>query len=259
MNISRRDCLKWSGHSLLLAGMSQLLRNSALAADDARQMDAWVADHKILSRQLGAEKITQSAWQRGVDELYGAVNIPDLLRWIDFDRMSARLEAEVLSERGEIFEDIFVDSKKTLRKGAPEPRRVLISKLAYIEKGRSIPPHGHSNMVSAFLVIGGEFQVRQFDKLQDNGPNLIVKKTTDERQDAGAWSSISDVKNNVHWLTAKSDDCYLFTTKLIKLHDDRPSHGRINIDVLAAKELGGGQLRAPKIAHYVAAERYRED
>ena len=71
----------------------------------------------------------------------------------------------------------------------------------------------------------------------------------------GAWSSISDVRNNVHWLTAKTDDAFLFTTKLIELDDDKIFHGRVNIDVHAATRGAGGLLRARRF-RTSAAELY---
>jgi hypothetical protein len=165
---------------------------------------------------------------------------------------------DVCHERGEAFQTIALDGQSPEQAGAVEPPRVVITKIAYVQKGRSIPPHGHSNMVSAFLHLSGEFRVRQFDKLADEADALVVRPSTDFVGGAGLWSSISDTRNNVHWLTAKSDDCFLFTTKLIRLEEEKPCRGRINIDVRSAASVGGEAVRASKISAQRAAELYDE-
>jgi hypothetical protein len=159
--------------------------------------------------------------------------------------------------QGEVFDDLFAgEPGQNFTPSGREPSRTLLAKIAHIKRGRSIPPHGHSSMVSAFLVMSGEFHVRQFDKVEDRSQSMIVRPVTDERQRPGHWSSISDYRNNVHWLTAKTEDCFLFTVKLIRVDPDRPLHGRINIDIRAARDLGAGALDAPKISFQMASERY---
>ena len=36
-----------------------------------------------------------------------------------------------------------------------------------LQKGRSVAPHGHNNMATAFLILQGEFQGRHYDRLED--------------------------------------------------------------------------------------------
>ena len=174
------------------------------------------------------------------------------------DAMSRDLSSRNLGGRGEIFVpvDMGVAGRRSVE-NEPEASRLLITKIAHIRKGRSIPPHGHSNMVSAFLCVSGRFDVRLYDKLEDRENEMVVRQTL-EQKDAkpGSWSSISDYRNNVHWLTAKSDDCFLFTTKLIRLEEDRESRGRVNIDVNQGTRLGSNTYCAAKITPREAAEKY---
>jgi hypothetical protein len=111
-------------------------------------------------------------------------------------------------------------------------------------------------MVSAFLHLSGEFRVRQFNKLADEVDALVVRPSTDFVGGAGAWSSISDTRNNVHWLTANSEDCFLFTAKVTKLDEKKPYSPRINVDVRDAKSEGGGTMRVSKISYKRARELY---
>lgn len=257
MALTRRACLELTTRSLLACGLGQLLRQTGLATDAGQaRIDAWLNDLAGLGRELGAGQISQVQWQAGMDEIYRRVPLAALLQWVDFRRLGDELAHRDLGTQGEVFQDLFLGQPGQRPPAGPEQARILISKIAYIKKGRSIPPHGHSNMVSAFLVMSGDFHVRQFDKLADRPQTMLVRATADERQRAGQWSGISDHRNNVHWLTAQSDDGFLFTVKLIRLEQDRPFHGRINIDVRAAKDLGDGRLEAPKISFQTAAERY---
>jgi quercetin dioxygenase-like cupin family protein len=147
--------------------------------------------------------------------------------------------------------------KRRSVEGVPEESRLLITKIAHIKKGRSIPPHGHSNMVSAFLCISGRFDVRLYDRLEDRDDAMVVRQTTDLKETKpGTWSSISDYRNNVHWLTATTHDSFLFTSKLIRLEKGREFRGRINIDVKRGRVLGTNTLLASKISSQVASERY---
>lgn len=192
-----------------------------------------------------------------MDVLYGDVSVPALRQRLDFKALQNEILRSIDPERGELFRRVILPGSNDAKVDGKEPHRALITKVAHIKKGRSIPPHGHSNMASAFLCISGEFSVRQYDKLEETEDEMVLRQTVDESAaGVGTWSSISDYRNNVHWLTANTDDCYLFTSKLIGVEKGRPLHGRINVDVREAESLGKATLRAPKISHSQAAERY---
>lgn len=86
---------------------------------------------------------------------------------------------------------------------------------------------------------------------------MVIRQTAhDQKAGPGTWSSISDYRDNVHWLTAKSDDCYLFTCKLLSVEPDLPLNGRINLDLRRAKTLDRGTSLAPTISAQEAREIY---
>ncbi len=158
---------------------------------------------------------------------------------------------------GGIFHDITIGPIPAQDKIGGEDSGTAIVKIAHVKKGRSIPPHGHSNMVSAFLCVSGEFEVKLFDRLDDFGETMVIRNTVDEKSAGpGSWSSISDYRNNVHWLMAKSDDCFLFTCKLIRLEEDREFNDRINLNLKTAEQLGSNTWRARKISGAEASELY---
>lgn len=258
MSMSRREAIKLAGEGMLSFCLASFLLRTATANDRGmEELSDWLTRFHGLGERLGAATITQGAWQTEMDDVYARAPLEALRKLVDFDRLSSQLKGADDRGRGEIFHTMFVGRHPVEKVVGQEPARVLITKVAHVRKGRSIPPHGHSNMTSAFLHLSGEFRVRQFDKLaNEDGKSLVVRPSGDFIGGAGRWSSISDVRNNVHWLTAASEDCFLFTTKMIRLEEGKPFHGRINIDVIRAKQAGNGVLLAPVIDAAQAAELY---
>lgn len=256
--VSRRDMLAMSGRSLLAAFLVRHAVKAGYASETGNvQLQTWIRQLDDVSARLGQRAISALQWQETMDQLYGSVPRSSLLAMIDFDRLSEQLSHCDLGAKGEIFHDIALGPIPACTKDSPASSRTAIVKVAHIKKGRSVPPHGHSNMVSAFLCISGEFHVQLFDRLEDSHDSLVVRQSVDEKAARpGSWSSISDYRDNVHWLTAKSDDCFLFTCKLIRLEPDREFHGRININMRTAEELGSNTWRAEKITGKQAMEIY---
>lgn len=246
--------------SLAALGLSLANLSPAFAAESlpANQLDAWLRQLQNNASLLGSRRISGLQWQEQMDVIYANTPLDSLKHHLQLDRLREQILDQMGPDRGELFLRIALPGiSDRVSVDDAEPRRVLITKVAHIRKGRSIPPHGHSNMASAFLCLSGQFAVRQYDRLEDQQDHMIVRQTRDvDNAGAGSWSSISDYRNNVHWLTAKSEDCLLFTTKLIHLESDRPLVGRINIDVARAQSLGSDTLKAPKITAREAAERY---
>lgn len=244
--------------SLLIAGLRQLLcRFGVSSASGSDAVGRWLRELAQTGNHLGRGRITQSQWLHKIDELYGRAELPALLARLDFPSISAELSSREHSSRGDLFSTVFVGQPgRVPPAGSREQSRVPISKISHIQRGRSIPPHGHSSLVSAFLVISGEFQVRQYDKLAESPEVLVVRQSSDERQQPGNWSSVTDDRHNVHWLTALTDDCYLFTTKLNRIAPERKFAGRINIDLASAQELGDQRMAARKITYREASELY---
>jgi hypothetical protein len=257
MNVSRREVIKIGAGSLVAAAFMNHAAGIASAMGPLEdKIESWKKRLGDVSSQLGNGKISGLQWQEEMDRIYGDTPIADLLKMIQFDDLKESILEQDLKGQGEHFLDIAIPGVADAVNGA-EPDRVLISKLAYVKKGRNIPPHGHCNMVSAFLCVSGDFQVRLFDKVEEGEDDMVVRQTLDEKHTTvGTWSSISDYKSNVHWLTANSDNCFLFTCKLIRIDPQRTMLGRINIDLRDPKVVGSNTFRANKISFQQAAELY---
>jgi len=255
IRIDRRRMLD----SIAIAGLACSMPAFTLGSNEleSHDMAGWLDRLYLNAQMLRQKRISSLQWQEAMDRIYRDVSVPALHERLDFKLLQKEILDAIGPQRGELFRRVVLPGSDEAKKEGKEPHRALITKVAHIKKGRSIPPHGHSNMASAFLCISGEFAVRKYDKLEENDGEMVLRQTIDEpAAGVGTWSSISDYRNNVHWLTAKTDDCYLFTSKLIGVETGRPLHGRINFDVLDAKTLGSATYRAPKISHAEAAERY---
>ncbi|MGH7570986.1 MAG: hypothetical protein ACREMK_03970 [Gemmatimonadota bacterium] len=242
---------------LLAFSLARSLHERHWASDRGTdELDAWFREYLRLNRDLGAGTIAPATWQSGLDRLFAELRLADLLERIDFDVVSRHMRHVGRLGRGELFHLVLLDGNMPEGYQAVEPDRMGMSKLVYVRKGCSVPPHGHSNMVSAFLHLSGEFRVRQYDRLADDGDGLVIRPSTDDSRGPGQWTSVSGDRNNVHWLTAESEDCFIFATKLIRLDETKPYQGRINVDVRNAIDVGGGAIRAPKISAKVAEMRF---
>ncbi|WP_153558712.1 cupin domain-containing protein [Roseimaritima sediminicola] len=253
---NRRDHLQALGAAALAYSLLGTKRSLASEAGPD-PVQVWL---DRLYRNAGRLKLAAQSgleWQETMDAIYADTPLEALCKHLRFDSLRQQILADIPSDRGELFHRVELRGEPNADASGREPHRALITKVAHVKKGRSIPPHGHSNMTSAFLCLSGEFAVRQYDKLEDRGEHLVVRQTVDEPvAGVGTWSSISDYRNNIHWLTAQTDDCFLFTTKLIGLEPNRVLRGRINIDVRRGESLGTNTLRAPVITSREAAERY---
>lgn len=222
------------------------------------EVNQWLTGLYQNAAKLRSRDISGLQWQEAMDRILGSVPMNELKRRLDFASLAKEIPKRMSADRTELFHRVELPgSSDPITADGREPHRVLITKVAYIRKGRSIPPHGHSNMASAFLCLSGQFEIRQYDRLEEQDQHMIVRESVHQKNaGVGTWSSISDYRNNVHWLTAKTDDCFLFTSKLINLEEDRKLKGRINIDVKRAKALGSQTLKAPKITSAEARALY---
>jgi hypothetical protein len=101
-------------------------------------------------------------------------------------------------------------------------------------------------MVTAFLILGGRFHGRLYDRLE-NGPDwMIIKPTIDREFGVNEASTISDDKDNVHWFQALTDNAFIFNIHVMSVKPGRT--GRVYIDPQGEK-LSDGRIRAKRLTH----------
>jgi hypothetical protein len=235
--------------SLLTFSLLETLCRYDLFADEIRpNAIRWLADVNQLGADLKGQKLEQLAWQKKVEELLPQVDMTALLELIDFERLTSQVK---FAERGE----------RSLRLTFPKiegvPTELSFGKQIFaLKKDRSVVPHGHNNMATAFLILKGELRGRHYDRIEDEPGYMIVKPTIDRNFAPGECSTVSDYKDNVHWFQAQSEQAFIFNLHVM---DVRPGTtlptGRVYVDP-NGESIAGGLIRARRIGFKEANQLY---
>jgi hypothetical protein len=227
------------GSLLTFSLLETLARHDLFAAEVRPQAVRWLSDVNQLGLDLKGQSIDQLAWQKKVEELLSQVDLPDVLSLLDFDRLTATVK---FAERGE----------RSLRFTFPKvegvPTELSFGKQIFaLSKGRSVVPHGHNNMATAFLILKGTLRGRHYDRLKDEPGYMIIRPTIDRAFEPGECSTISDYKDNVHWFAATSSQAFIFNLHVMDVNPGTTlPTGRVYVDPEGEK-LAGGLIRARRI------------
>ncbi|MEM7683819.1 MAG: hypothetical protein AAF293_03270 [Pseudomonadota bacterium] len=228
--------------SLLMIGNN----TSAFAGTTGREIERLVSSIDELSGALRGALISVADWRAGIAELLSQVPETELMQGIDFDHLAARIGfAELGVSTARI--DFGLNEHRTLN---------FLPKLFAVDRGRSIIPHGHSNMVSAHLPLTGAFRLRQYDQVSRDERTLTIRPTADRVIRAGDLSSIGEDDDNVHWFIAE-EPSYTFDVILTGLDETADETFEIfNLDMEAAKPDTNGLLSVPRMTVSAALRKY---
>src|SRR5687767_3739411 len=91
--LSRREFARQSLSSLLTISLVEALCGQDLFADEVKQLATrWLADLNTLCQDVKGQQLEQVAWQKKVEELYRQVDLPDLLKLIDFEKLTSNVD-----------------------------------------------------------------------------------------------------------------------------------------------------------------------
>ena len=131
----------------------------------------------------------------------------------------------------------FVDNGAlSLRFKFPEvegvPKNLVYGRQIFaLKKDRSVVPHGHNNMATAFLILKGDLRGRHYDRLKDEPDHYIIRPTVDRTFAPGECSTVSDYKDNVHWFKAITEPAFIFNLHVLQVNpDNREPTGRLYLD-----------------------------
>lgn len=226
--------------------MDSLFAFSAIGKSIKPITDHWAVKLNEYCSDLKTDSVTTLQWQQKIEELYSKIELEELLKFIDFDNLI----------EGFKYPDLGV-STKTVKfpklDGLPE-RTVFIKKIFGMKKDRAIIPHGHSNMASAHLILNGEMHIRHYEKIQQDGKNLIIKPSIDRIAKIGANSSISEDKDNVHWFIANTETAFTFDVIMLDLN--HKSYDIHNLDIYESEDLKDGTFKVPILDVETALKKY---
>ena len=207
-DVSRRAFNQQTVGSLLtLSLLEALYATDAFAAEIKPVTARWLAELDELGHDLKGKKLGEVQWQEKIEGLFSKVELVELLKFIEFDKLTKGLSVR---DKGE----------KSLRPRFPKveglPTNLVFGNQMFaLKKDRSVVPHGHDNMATAFLVLKGSFQGRHYDRLENTKDHMIIKPTIDQAFTVGQYSSGSYKKDNVHLFIATSETCFIFNIHIL--------------------------------------------
>ena len=227
--------------------MDSLFASDAFSNEIKPIAAKWLADLNTLGLDMKQRKFTQVKWQEQVEQLMTQVDLPDLLKFIDFEKLIQNLK---YSDRGE----------RALNRQLPQveglPTNLVFGHQIFaLKKDRSVAPHGHNNMATAFLMLTGECHGRHYDRSEDTSEYMIIKPTIDDQFKVGQCSTVSDHKDNIHWFKATSDTAFIFNIHILNVNPDIKEGGRVYVDVEGEK-LAHGLIKAKRIDHKTAYDKF---
>ena len=246
---SRRTFLETGLPALLTVGfLDTLLAAEAVPASVSPILARWLRGLHRRSADLRGGTLPAVVWQRAVTGLLERVPLEDLLNLIDFEQMMKRVSLP--DDRATTRDPVFPPLA-----GLPE-RPSHMRRVFLLRKDRAIVPHGHQNMVSGHLVIHGRLRVRHFERLRDEPAHLLLRPTIDRESSPGSATTVSDHKDNVHWLVALSETAATFDVIVPDLDPDRPTRAMDFVDPRRSQRLGDGTIRAPRLGADEVFARY---
>ena len=244
--INRRDFAKTTVGSLVTYSLLNTLFQQQLFSAEIKPVAAqWIKDIHELGEDLKGTKLSQLQWKEQCEKLFAQADLKDLMKFIDF---GGRISSTPFRDKGE----------RPIRFKFPEveglPTNLVFGHQIFkLKKGQSVVPHGHNNMATAFLIMKGEFHGKHYDRLEESDSHMIIKPTIDAKFKPGECSTVTQVKDNVHWFKTESDGGYIFNIHILGLNTG--ASGRVYVDPLGEK-ISGGRIRARKIGSAEATNLY---
>jgi hypothetical protein len=248
-NQSRRAFTIQALQSLTAVALIEGLAVHRLFGADVKPVvDQWLAELNTISNDVHDHKVKDVEFQKSLEDLYRRVNLPELLKTLDFERMAAGVNYPARGAKS-----LPVDFNNV---AGLSTKLVFGRQIFALQKGRSVVPHGHDNMATGFLILSGTLRGRHYDRLEDHADHYIVRPTIDRTFQPGEFSTVSDHKDNVHWFMAESDHAFIFNIHVMETNPENSNRpGRVYVDPLGEK-LSGGLYKAPKITYGKANQLY---
>lgn len=213
-------------------------------------MRRWYAELNEAGQALKGRDLTPEQWRQRIEDIHQQVPLKDLLHFIDFDRVVGDIR---YPQRWGAIRDLDFPQLSGL------PRDLPGAKIFAYRKDAATAPHGHNNMVSAHLILKGQFHVRTFHRVRDEAGYLILSPAIDRIAGPGEVVTMSDEAHNVHWFLAVSPHAYTLDVPVSDLQPGKPyptkanRYGMIWVDPTAGKTTEG--LVRAKVIDFQEAER----
>ncbi len=241
------------------AALYTLWRADAIAGGAPGDLDRWAQSLADLNRELAAGRISLTQWQDGMAALDAGVDLAALRGYLDFERLTAAMTfPDKLAQT--------TDPNLPERINVAGIERHWFIRFFGMKRGGAIIPHVHNNMVSAHLVLEGQFHARTFDRAADmpdpSGNAVMLRPRLDDTLKPGQLITMSDDRDNCHWLVAEADRSFTFDVGILELSPTRlyplaaNEYSMIFVDPTAEQEDGYGLIRAPVVSFKDCAAKF---
>jgi hypothetical protein len=205
--VHRRDILSSAAATLVIAALAN---DAAWGRGRPAALDAWARELVALKDDLRAGRIDVATWQARIEALNAVVPVTDLISYLDIDALTNRFRyPSLLADTADPVlpaEIVGVDGMQH-----------WFVRVFGMRRGGAIIPHVHNNMVSAHLVLSGSFRARTHDRVRDLADAVVLRQTRDQMLRPGDIISMSDVRDNQHWLIAQEDRSMTFDVGIVGL------------------------------------------
>jgi len=229
-------------------------RTGALAAIARSALDPWARQVVALNRGLAAGEVGLLNWQDRIAALDTSVPVGEVVRYLDIDKLTAHF-----AYPNKLAETADLHFPKTVWVGAMQ--RPWFLRVFAMREGGAVIPHAHNNMVSAHLVVRGNFHARTFDRIHDEKDAIAIRPSLDRLLSPGEIITMSDERDNVHWLVAQRNRSMTFDIGVLNISKTRTykitanEYSMIYIDPTPTPQ-SDGLIHAPVIGFEQSARKF---
>lgn len=251
--LDRREMLDTIRATLLVAAFAP---TAGWARGRPNSLDQWAREVVGLKDDLKAGAIDVVGWQSRIERLNRSVDVSDLARYLEFEAVTREFRYDGLL--AEVNDPVL--PTEVVDAAGMSGWFVRCFGLA---KGGAVIPHVHNNMVSAHMVISGSFHARTHDRLADlpEQDAVLLRPTRDSLIGVGDVISMSDRRNNQHWLVAQENRSITFDVGVVGLDSsweyghEAEGYNMIFIDPTVRPE-DNGSIVAPRITFHEGVRRF---
>jgi len=189
-------------------------KTRALAEVARSALDRWAREVVDLNRALASGDISLLEWQERIATLNVSVPVGDISRYLQIDALSTQFRYP--SRLAETVDPHFPEEVSVDGVTRPWFMRVFA-----MREGGAIIPHAHNNMVSAHLVVRGSFHARTYHRIEDEGQAIAIRPSLDRLLNPGEVITMSDDRDNVHWLVAQRSRSMTFDIGVVNVSKTR--------------------------------------
>jgi hypothetical protein len=107
--------------------------------------------------------------------------------------------------------------------------------LIILKQNASIPAHAHRGVLSGFLVLKGQVNIRHYHVVSYHESGVVCRKSIDTNLTPGGYTTNHDEKDNIHLLTGIDFETVLYRFNITGLPSSVPAYetlaGRMYVDI----------------------------